>query len=205
MIVRCRRERGDILRMELTSMIFWGMMTVFSSVAIKEPMIEVGVNRATKWDGARGERRRNHTSAHVWILIYIKMKLKTPKDTHWEASHAIGFSTDRFEQSLGWDDLRLEALVITAWRLPSAGGELPVLPVIFVHGARWRVDFAQRTTEKLLMWEGFEMGSSDDMRGCHSIVAHLRRLAQWAREDFATWMQAAMLPPTGDMTTNDES
>ncbi|KAK1991974.1 hypothetical protein LX36DRAFT_715684 [Colletotrichum falcatum] len=35
-------------------------------------------------------------------------------------------------------------------RLPSAGGELPALPVIFVHGARWRIDFAQRTTDELL-------------------------------------------------------
>ncbi|TKW55344.1 hypothetical protein CTA1_11872 [Colletotrichum tanaceti] len=35
-------------------------------------------------------------------------------------------------------------------RLPSAGGQLPVLPVILVHGARWRVDFAQRTTDKLV-------------------------------------------------------
>ncbi|KAK2024523.1 hypothetical protein LX32DRAFT_96779 [Colletotrichum zoysiae] len=35
-------------------------------------------------------------------------------------------------------------------RLPSAGGELPVLPVIFVHGARWRIDFAQRTTDELV-------------------------------------------------------
>ena len=34
--------------------------------------------------------------------------------------------------------------------LPSATGNLPILPVIYVHGARWRVDFAQRTAEKLV-------------------------------------------------------
>ncbi|WQF90563.1 Putative PD-(D/E)XK nuclease [Colletotrichum destructivum] len=77
--------------------------------------------------------------------------------------------------------------------LPSAA-DLPLLPVIFVHGATWRVDFAQRTHDKLIMWEGFLMGSSDEMYGCYKIVAHLRRLARWSREEYGAWLLGALQP-----------
>ena len=45
-----------------------------------------------------------------------------------------------------------------------------------------------------LMWKGFEMGSSDEIHGCYAIVAHIRVLARWVREDFGAWIEAAMLP-----------
>ncbi|KPM35263.1 hypothetical protein AK830_g11307 [Neonectria ditissima] len=58
-----------------------------------------------------------------------------------------------------------------------SAGALPILPVIFVHGASLRVGFAQSTADKLIMWEGFVMGSSDEIHGCYKIVAYLRQLA----------------------------
>ncbi|KAF0316397.1 hypothetical protein GQ607_016364 [Colletotrichum asianum] len=76
-------------------------------------------------------------------------------------------------------------------RLPSAE-ELPMLPLVLVHGSTWTVDFAQYTPDNLIVWDGFSLGSSDTVHGCYKIIACLRRLGRWSREDFASWFEAAI-------------
>ncbi|KAF5482746.1 hypothetical protein CGCF413_v015617 [Colletotrichum fructicola] len=76
-------------------------------------------------------------------------------------------------------------------QLPSAG-ELPMLPLVLVHGSTWTIDFAQYTPDNLIVWNGFSLGSSDTVHGCYKIIACLRRLGRWSREDFASWFEAAI-------------
>ncbi|KAH7109936.1 hypothetical protein EDB81DRAFT_849258 [Dactylonectria macrodidyma] len=56
--------------------------------------------------------------------------------------------------------------------LPHADPDnLPMLPVIFVNGADWR----------LIIWESIHIDSTDSSHGCYAIIAALRRLAGWER------------------------
>ncbi|PNP74460.1 hypothetical protein FNYG_12205 [Fusarium nygamai] len=67
-----------------------------------------------------------------------------------------------------------------------------MLPIIFVNGADWRVDFAQRTSDKLIIWESIQIGSTDSSHGCYAIIAALQRLAGWCRDEYAPWWEKAL-------------
>ncbi|KPM35468.1 hypothetical protein AK830_g11098 [Neonectria ditissima] len=80
--------------------------------------------------------------------------------------------------------------------LPNHGSQgLPIIPIILVQGAAWRVDFAQRTESCTVIWEGFNIGSSDEILGCYRIYAGLLRLARWCREEFWPWWEQALAVP----------
>ncbi|EXA30614.1 hypothetical protein FOVG_18034 [Fusarium oxysporum f. sp. pisi HDV247] len=77
--------------------------------------------------------------------------------------------------------------------LPNSSADaLPMLPVVFVDGTKWRVDFAVRTSNELVIWQGLEIGSSEDLRGCYMIISCLQRLIMWCREEFSIWWESAV-------------
>ncbi|KAF5024620.1 hypothetical protein F66182_3383 [Fusarium sp. NRRL 66182] len=74
--------------------------------------------------------------------------------------------------------------------LPNSSADgLPMLPVIFVEGTKWRVDFAIRTQNELIIWQGLQIGSSEDVYGCYMIIACVRRLVTWCREELVVWWE----------------
>lgn len=76
-----------------------------------------------------------------------------------------------------------------------ANFSLPVLPIIYVCGSTWRVDFAQRHDRKTMIYEGFVVGDTQTVFGCYQVCAAIRRLATWVQTDFrAWWLGAATLP-----------
>ncbi|KAH9234117.1 hypothetical protein K456DRAFT_1835516, partial [Colletotrichum gloeosporioides 23] len=68
------------------------------------------------------------------------------------------------------------------------------LPLVLVYGSHWTVDFAEWKLESLTVWDGFSIGSSALVDRCYRIIACLRRLVKWSREDFAPWFEALMKP-----------
>ncbi|KAJ4246837.1 hypothetical protein NW762_013389 [Fusarium torreyae] len=77
--------------------------------------------------------------------------------------------------------------------LPRVSKEdLPILPLVFVNGAEWRVDFAERRHDKMIIWESIKIGSSDSSHGCYVIIAALRRLAGWCRDEYIPWWERAL-------------
>ncbi|RSL44538.1 hypothetical protein CEP54_014644 [Fusarium duplospermum] len=69
---------------------------------------------------------------------------------------------------------------------------LPILPIVFVNGADWRVDFAERRRDRMIIWESIKIGSSDSSHGCYVITAALRRLAKWFRDEYVPWWERAL-------------
>ncbi|KAH6957952.1 hypothetical protein BKA56DRAFT_662940 [Ilyonectria sp. MPI-CAGE-AT-0026] len=77
--------------------------------------------------------------------------------------------------------------------LPKADPEnLPIIPFVFVQGASWRIDFAQRTKDELIIWDGFYVGSSDEIHGCYCILAALALLEDWTLDPFLDWFEHAI-------------
>jgi hypothetical protein len=73
--------------------------------------------------------------------------------------------------------------------------QLPILPIIYVYGNIWRVDFAHRCDGKTMIYEGMVVGDTHTVYGCYQVCAAIRRLATWVQEDFRRWwLQAAALP-----------
>ncbi|KAK4146931.1 uncharacterized protein C8A04DRAFT_9428 [Dichotomopilus funicola] len=72
---------------------------------------------------------------------------------------------------------------------------LPVLPIIYVYGNIWRVDFARRLERKTMIYEGICIGDTHTVYGCYQVCAAIRRLAIWVEEDFrGFWSSAVELP-----------
>ncbi|KAL6366254.1 hypothetical protein LRP88_00099 [Fusarium phalaenopsidis] len=77
--------------------------------------------------------------------------------------------------------------------LPRVSREgLPILPIVFINGANWRVDFAERRHDRMIIWESIKIGSSDSSHGCYVITAALRRLAKWCRDEYVPWWERAL-------------
>lgn len=75
------------------------------------------------------------------------------------------------------------------------GYQLPILPIIYVYGNIWRVDFAHRWDGKTMIYEGISVGDMHTVYGCYQVCAAIRRLAAWVREDFQRWwLRVAELP-----------
>lgn len=67
------------------------------------------------------------------------------------------------------------------------GYQLPVLPIIYVCGNVWRVDFAHRWEGKTVLYEGIRIGDTHTVYGCYQVCAAIRRLAIWVEQDFCDW------------------
>jgi hypothetical protein len=98
-------------------------------------------------------------------------------------------------------------------------GALPILPLIFVHGDKWRLDFARRYNGKTVslpsprptcgkayavlqyVHESVELGSTRTVRGCYHIRQALRELAAWIEKDFTSWWTELL--PKVSMATID--
>ncbi|KAK3302587.1 uncharacterized protein B0T15DRAFT_577658 [Chaetomium strumarium] len=73
--------------------------------------------------------------------------------------------------------------------------QLPVLPIIYVYGNTWRVDFAHRCDGKTMIYEGMSVGDTHTVYGCYQVCAAIRRLAAWVQEDFRRWwLETTKLP-----------
>lgn len=69
----------------------------------------------------------------------------------------------------------------------GGGVPLPVLPVVFVYGASWRVDFAERRDGKTVIYESVVVGSTKTLQGCYQVRAALVRLGEWVDQEFGEW------------------
>jgi hypothetical protein len=58
----------------------------------------------------------------------------------------------------------------------AGGVSLPVLPLVFVYGASWSVDFAERRDGKTCIYESVTIGSTKTLQGCYHVQAALMRL-----------------------------
>lgn len=77
----------------------------------------------------------------------------------------------------------------------DAGRELPILPLIYVFGNTWRVDFAHRLDGKTVVYGGITVGETDTLYGCYQVCAAIRRLALWVETEFrAWWLSVAGIP-----------
>jgi len=64
---------------------------------------------------------------------------------------------------------------------------VPMLPLVFVSGTIWRVDFALRRDNKTIIYTGPNVGNTHTLDGCYRACAAIRRLAEWAQEDYMAW------------------
>ena len=76
------------------------------------------------------------------------------------------------------------------------GHQLPILPIIYVYGNIWRVDFAHRWDRKTMIYEGMSVGDMHTVYGCYQVCAAIRRLAIWVEEDFRRWWSRTAELPT---------
>ncbi|KAI3316919.1 hypothetical protein HD806DRAFT_516360 [Xylariaceae sp. AK1471] len=79
---------------------------------------------------------------------------------------------------------------------------LPILPLVFVYGNVWRVDFAQRAHGKTLIYESVPIGDTHTLHGCYQVYRAIQRLADWAETEFYTWWldatNGAVSVPSGE-------
>lgn len=75
-----------------------------------------------------------------------------------------------------------------------ASHPLPILPIIFVQGNIWRVDFAHRCDAKTMIYEGIVVGDTHTLYGCYQACAAVRLLATWVQADFQAWWLRAARP-----------
>ena len=80
------------------------------------------------------------------------------------------------------------------------GHQLPILPIIYVYGNTWRVDFAHRWDKKTMIYEGITVGDTHTVYGCYQVCAAIRRLAAWVKEDFRRWWLSIVELPTSPKT-----
>ncbi|KAK2469551.1 hypothetical protein H9L39_18822, partial [Fusarium oxysporum f. sp. albedinis] len=149
-----------------------------------EPREDSSLYSAIKTFKARNE---NNRVAHVQLTderdtpLAISIETKNPKSTGGGVAGPAQLGT--------WVRAHFRHLE----SLPRADPKnLPMLPIIFVNGADWRVDFAQRTPDKLIIWESIQIGSTDSSHGCYAIIAALQRLAGWCRDEYAPWWEKAL-------------
>ncbi|KAG8664308.1 uncharacterized protein FPOAC1_013646 [Fusarium poae] len=149
-----------------------------------EPREDSSLYSAIKTFKARNE---NNRVAHVQLTderdtpLAISIETKNPKSTGGGVAGPAQLGT--------WVRAHFRHLE----SLPRADPDnLPMLPIIFVNGADWRVDFAQRTPDKLIIWESIQIGSTDSSHGCYAIIAALQRLAGWCRDEYAPWWEKAL-------------
>ncbi|PNP74463.1 hypothetical protein FNYG_12198 [Fusarium nygamai] len=146
-----------------------------------EPREDSSLYSAIKAFKARNE---NNRVAHVQLTderdtpLAISIETKNPKSTGGGVAGPAQLGT--------WVRAHFRHLE----SLPRANPDnLPMLPIIFVNGADWRVDFAQRTPDKLIIWESIQIGFTDSSHGCY---ATLQRLAGWCRDEYAPWWEKAL-------------
>ncbi|KAK1974334.1 hypothetical protein LZ30DRAFT_608268 [Colletotrichum cereale] len=89
--------------------------------------------------------RKSDAGTHHVTYIQLPDNPDTPAAIPIETKSANAEMVSGPAQLAAWARTHFDFLS----RLPSAA-QLPVLPVIFVHGARWRVDFAERAHGKLV-------------------------------------------------------
>ncbi|KAF6514136.1 hypothetical protein HZS61_006392 [Fusarium oxysporum f. sp. conglutinans] len=149
-----------------------------------EPREDSSLYSAIKTFKARNE---NNRVAHVQLTderdtpLAISIETKNPKSTGGGVAGPAQLGT--------WVRAHFRHLE----SLPRADPKnLTMLPIIFVNGADWRVDFAQRTPDKLIIWESIQIGSTDSSHGCYAIIAALQRLAGWCRDEYAPWWEKAL-------------
>ncbi|KND88303.1 hypothetical protein TOPH_07038 [Tolypocladium ophioglossoides CBS 100239] len=143
--------------------------------------------------------RQLNLNCHLVAHIQLSDEASTPVAIGIETKSSTSHSIMGSAQLATW----LRAQFRHLESLPNHESQgLPIIPVILVQGATWRVDFAQRTENRTFIWEGFNIGSSDEIHGCYRIYAGLLRLARWCREEFWPWWEQALavpqsqLPPT---------
>ncbi|KAK3356310.1 hypothetical protein B0T25DRAFT_536497 [Lasiosphaeria hispida] len=74
--------------------------------------------------------------------------------------------------------------------------QLPILPIIYVYGSIWRVDFAHRYESRTMVYEGICVGNTHTVYGCYQVCAAVRRLAAWVKDDFRKWWSRTAELPT---------
>ncbi|KAI4111322.1 MAG: hypothetical protein LQ345_006822 [Seirophora villosa] len=73
--------------------------------------------------------------------------------------------------------------------------ELPVLPLIQVHGHMWNLWIAEYKNAKneIIIHRRVSLGSTDRIVGIYQIIASVQRLAQWVAEEYQPWWIRAIL------------
>jgi hypothetical protein len=72
---------------------------------------------------------------------------------------------------------------------------LPAVPLMYVEGPRWRVDFAERQDGKTVIFTGFSIGTTETIYGCYQICEAIRVLAKWVQTDFRAWWLGVLRDP----------
>ncbi|KAI4096016.1 MAG: hypothetical protein LQ344_001250 [Seirophora lacunosa] len=73
--------------------------------------------------------------------------------------------------------------------------ELPVLPLIQVHGHMWNLWIAEykNANNEIIVHRRISLGSTDKIVGIYQIIASVQRLAQWVAEEYQPWWIKAIL------------
>ncbi|KAI4189415.1 MAG: hypothetical protein LQ348_003792 [Seirophora lacunosa] len=73
--------------------------------------------------------------------------------------------------------------------------ELPVLPLIQVHGHVWNLWIAEykNANNEIIVHRRISLGSTDKIVGIYQIIASVQRLAQWVAEEYQPWWIKAIL------------
>ncbi|KAL9012214.1 MAG: hypothetical protein Q9173_003008 [Seirophora scorigena] len=73
--------------------------------------------------------------------------------------------------------------------------ELPVLPLIQVHGHMWNLWIAEykNANNEIIIHRRVFLGSTDRIVGIYQIIASVQRLAQWVAEEYQLWWIKAIL------------
>ncbi|KAK3356319.1 hypothetical protein B0T25DRAFT_134463 [Lasiosphaeria hispida] len=67
-------------------------------------------------------------------------------------------------------------------------GRLPALPLLFAIGSKWFVKVACRHEQKtIIYYNSLSIGNTSTLHGCYQTSAAIRRLADWAAQDFLAW------------------
>ncbi|KAM6507105.1 hypothetical protein FALCPG4_018494 [Fusarium falciforme] len=124
---------------------------------------------------------QNNRTAHIKLSdrgntpIAISIETKNPK-SNGELAGLAQLGTWVREHFRHLESLR---------RVSTEG--MPILPIVFVNGADWRVNFAERRRNRMIIWGSIKIESPGSSHGCYVITAALRRLAKWCRDEYVPW------------------
>ena len=78
--------------------------------------------------------------------------------------------------------------------------DLPSMPCILIDGHRWswlmfHLVAGKGKHESYYLWGPHDMGTTQNITGLYKILACLRRLAKWTKEDYLKWFDENILTP----------
>ena len=71
--------------------------------------------------------------------------------------------------------------------------ELPFLPGIIVQGHKWSLVLSTREGERTALWTEWEFGNTQSLQNTYKVVAGLREIAAWTRDNYLPWWRRNVL------------